>query len=1165
MKIDGLQLLEGSQITNPVVAHGTSFPTGPANPPDIGELFYLTSGDVGLHYCSQVSPTTVWIKIASAEMDPDLVAIAELSGLSGFLKKTAANTWTLDTSAYLTSVAFADLTGKPTTLSGYGITDAYTQAQTDAAISAATPTFASLTGKPTTLGGYGITDGQPLDGDLSSIAGLAGTSGILTKTGANTWALDTNTYLTAHPSVSGATSANNSGLTYVQDLTFDANGHVTGIQSVAIQSASISQAGVAQLSDSTSTTSSVLAATSTAVKSAYDVASAALPKAGGSMTGSIVIPTGQHISLTDAPSAGTDAVNKNYVDGNLAGLTWKNSVKAATNGNITLSGAQTVDGVALVAGDRVLVKNQTTASANGIYVVAAGAWTRSTDMDATTPINEVNSAAVFVEGGTTFADTGWTQVNNVSTLDTDAIAFTQFNGASGITAGVGLVKSGNTLDVNLGAGIAQLPTDEVGVDVYATGGLMTTVDGTTSSTLTNAQLSLVKVGTAGTYKSVTTDDFGRITAGSNPTTLAGYGITDAQSLDADLTAIAALAGTSGFLKKTAANTWSLDTTTYATDSLAMHLAGAETATGLKTFSAGIKLPDASTFYLGTDNDLALSHSGSAGTITNNTNALTIHVNNVSGSLNLTTGGGSVYVRSNNTSGSYLQLSPTQAWLRSGDTYITTQGGTQIARFVSGAISLDGSVDIGGSINVSSGSTGYFNVGTVGFQAPAIAVGGTSSPHASQYTKDKGVRFYYNNGANKFGFFGYKHSTGKFTFIPDASYNADIFSGTKGTIDAYLAWTDITGKPTTLSGYGITDTLQPLDADLTAIAALAGTSGYLKKTAADTWTLDTATLATDSNVVHIAGTETITGAKTFSSDINLIKADSGARLDIQNTSSTASRWPGLNIINYNGGFTGGYPVVELVSHRGSSAAPTAVQSGDILGSIGGWGYNGTIVNDAARIYFTAASNFNGTNDDGSIEFWTQSGTTLTKRMSVNAGGGTSFFPGTITNNFYVGATGDVPFIAFDSSDYVSYDRTNNKYDFVIGNVSELTLTSTTATFGTDVTVNGNITANGTTTTVNTNNTTVTVDTCSATTYRSAEYLVQAVRAGGTAEFNITKVLITHDGTTVYLAEYGQVSKSAMMGTLDAVISGGNILLQYSGYGNATVNNIVVKVVRTAILA
>ena len=102
----------------------------------------------------------------------------------------------------------------------------------------------------------------------------------------------------------------------------------------------------------------------------------------------------------------------------------------------------------------------------------------------------------------------------------------EISGPGSIGDGIGLTYSGNVLNINMGAGIVQLPSDEVGVDIYVGGGLMTTTDGTASSTTTGAQLSLTKVGTTGTYKSVTTDAYGRITAGTNPTTLAGYGITD---------------------------------------------------------------------------------------------------------------------------------------------------------------------------------------------------------------------------------------------------------------------------------------------------------------------------------------------------------------------------------------------------------------------------------------------------------------------------------------------------------------------------------------------------------------------------------------------------------------------------------------------------------------
>lgn len=134
-----------------------------------------------------------------------------------------------------------------------------------------------------------------------------------------------------------------------------------------------------------------------------------------------------------APVNPNDAARKADVDAAASGLDVKMSVRVATTANITLSGTQTIDGVAVVAGDRVLVKNQTTASQNGIYVVAAGAWSRSTDADTSAEVHA--GMFTFVTEGTTNADSGWVlTTNDPITLGTTALTFGQFSGG-GVPAG----------------------------------------------------------------------------------------------------------------------------------------------------------------------------------------------------------------------------------------------------------------------------------------------------------------------------------------------------------------------------------------------------------------------------------------------------------------------------------------------------------------------------------------------------------------------------------------------------------------------------------------------------------------------------------------------------------------------------------------------------------
>jgi hypothetical protein len=181
----------------------------------------------------------------------------------------------------------------------------------------------------------------------------------------------------------------------------------------------------------------------------------------------------QKITNLGTPSADSDAVTKLYADSLRSGLDVKQSVRAATTANITLSGTQTIDGVSVVAGDRVLVKNQTSGSQNGIYVVAAGSWSRATDADNDAEINAGMFA--FVEDGTTNADTGWVLSTNApTTIGTTSLAFAQFSGGGSLSVDATLTKTGNS--IGLTSGIA----------------------------------------TAGTYTSVTVDTYGRVTAGSSP-------------------------------------------------------------------------------------------------------------------------------------------------------------------------------------------------------------------------------------------------------------------------------------------------------------------------------------------------------------------------------------------------------------------------------------------------------------------------------------------------------------------------------------------------------------------------------------------------------------------------------------------------------------------------
>jgi len=199
----------------------------------------------------------------------------------------------------------------------------------------------------------------------------------------------------------------------------------------------------------------------------------------------------QKITNLATPTADGDAASKSYVDGVSQGLDVKDSCVAATTGNITISTAlnngDTLDGVSLSTNDRVLVKDQSTASENGIYIVGSSP-ARADDLAAGA---DAAGMFTFVEQGTVNADNGFVCTSNKGSavVGTNNLAFAQFSGAGQITAGDGLDKSANTLSVDLKSnGGIVIESTEMAVDLSASSitGTLAVGDGGTGATSASA-------------------------------------------------------------------------------------------------------------------------------------------------------------------------------------------------------------------------------------------------------------------------------------------------------------------------------------------------------------------------------------------------------------------------------------------------------------------------------------------------------------------------------------------------------------------------------------------------------------------------------------------------------------------------------------------------------
>lgn len=209
-----------------------------------------------------------------------------------------------------------------------------------------------------------------------------------------------------------------------------------------------------------------------------------LPLGGGTLTG--------YLTLHADPTNAMHAVTKQYADALKQGLDWKDSVRAASNSNVNIASPGTsIGGVTMASGNRVLLFGQSTASQNGIWIWngSTSSMTRATDADADAKVT--TGMYVFVEEGT-FAQNGYVMTTTGAvTLGTTSLTFTQFSGAGQISAGNGMTKTGNTLDIGT-ASTSRIVINADNIDLATIAGL-----------------------TTGTYQGLTIDAYGRVTSASN--------------------------------------------------------------------------------------------------------------------------------------------------------------------------------------------------------------------------------------------------------------------------------------------------------------------------------------------------------------------------------------------------------------------------------------------------------------------------------------------------------------------------------------------------------------------------------------------------------------------------------------------------------------------------
>ena len=266
-------------------------------------------------------------------------------------------------------------------------------------------------------------------------------------------------------------------------LTYDTNTNVLSVDQTAMKArvANISDTEIGYLDGVTS-------AIQTQINNANTSIDAKLPKSGGTMTGAIAMGSNKITGL-GTPTADADAATKLYVDNVVSNINFHEPVRVATTANITLSGTQTIDGVSVIAGDRVLVKDQTDQKTNGIYVVDSSTWSRSADAD-NTPDGELKGGDfTLVLEGTVGSGFGYVCSNTSAiTIGTTNITYAPFSAGKTVSAGNGLQEATpGTLSIDTSitqTRVSGVSDTEIGYLDGVTSAIQTQIDNKLASLVT---------------------------------------------------------------------------------------------------------------------------------------------------------------------------------------------------------------------------------------------------------------------------------------------------------------------------------------------------------------------------------------------------------------------------------------------------------------------------------------------------------------------------------------------------------------------------------------------------------------------------------------------------------------------------------------------------------